>query len=45
MRLHLGSVFDNVVDLVDLFCTDGRESFFDFDDIRCTDVLFQSLSI
>ena len=37
--LCLWSIFDDIVDLIYLFCTDRRKHFFDFDNFRHADVL------
>jgi len=37
--------FNNIVDLVDFLCSNGRKNFFDFDDVRCAGGLFGDLGI
>jgi len=45
MWFCLRNVLDNVVDLVYFLCSKRRKSLFDFDNLRCANILFQSLSI
>ena len=41
----LRSALDNVVDLVYFLCSKRWKSLFDFDNVRCANILFWSLSI
>ena len=45
MWFCLRSVLNDVVDLVYFLCFKRQKSLFDFDNLRCTNILFQSLSI